>query len=504
MSGNGKRSLPPNTMATAALVPVSSNGTTAGRSTPSEDLIDQLVGGLTRTDGSPEVQSDDAGGTGDTSFHDRVYSIDDEEIDEPPVPIPSTWHDDGQKSEPSWWVEQLKASAYGFVVGLFVVIPAVMLLTGQAERLPSIADVGRYVNATTARLGLGDLFVRAPSDRRSPSTAPAPSTTTSAPVDTRTAADGSKSSVDTRTAADGSKSSVDTRTAADGSNSSVARGSASKPAQERWSSLEQPATPRTARLAAALPATTATSTPPTVPDTAPASAGPVAQITTLQPMPEPDASLPPSVTVLRPRRTAESTGPVSRTVSAPVHSQSQAAPAGTAPLARPETEIAAVTPAPAQAADGAATPAPAQANGGAIQSTAPSTDQQPAKTVAPETTTAEPTPTGTVANDAPARAAAAADSARQSPPKKPKNSLDLARKTIRGGDIEGARIMLAKLASRGNSEAIFALAETYDPNVLAAWGTHGQESNPERARMFYSMALAQGVERAKVRIKALE
>ena len=30
--------------------------------------------------------------------------------------------------------------------------------------------------------------------------------------------------------------------------------------------------------------------------------------------------------------------------------------------------------------------------------------------------------------------------------------------------------MLVNLASRGVSAAIFALAETYDPNVLAAWG----------------------------------
>ncbi len=79
-----------------------------------------------------------------------------------------------------------------------------------------------------------------------------------------------------------------------------------------------------------------------------------------------------------------------------------------------------------------------------------------------------------------------------------------ASRKIEEGDMGAARVMLARLASKGNSEAIFRLAETFDPNFLAANRAHGEEPNTEKARMFYSMALSQGVTKAKARIEALQ
>ncbi len=50
----------------------------------------------------------------------------------------------------------------------------------------------------------------------------------------------------------------------------------------------------------------------------------------------------------------------------------------------------------------------------------------------------------------------------------------------------------------------FALAETYDPNMLAAWGTRGVAADVAKARALYRKALSLGAERAQVRLDALK
>ena len=65
-------------------------------------------------------------------------------------------------------------------------------------------------------------------------------------------------------------------------------------------------------------------------------------------------------------------------------------------------------------------------------------------------------------------------------------------------------MLLAKLASKGDGPAIFALAESFDPNVLAAWGTEGVNADPAKAKMFYNMALDMGIAGAETRLDALQ
>ena len=74
---------------------------------------------------------------------------------------------------------------------------------------------------------------------------------------------------------------------------------------------------------------------------------------------------------------------------------------------------------------------------------------------------------------------------------------------IARGDITGARHELAKAASAGSAHARFALAETFDPNVLAAWGLRERVADVSMANALYSQALADGDGRARRRIEAL-
>ena len=83
------------------------------------------------------------------------------------------------------------------------------------------------------------------------------------------------------------------------------------------------------------------------------------------------------------------------------------------------------------------------------------------------------------------------------------DSLAEATRRIETGDVAGAREILAALEESGQASALFALAETYDPNMLAAWGTHGIAADPDRARALYKKALQQGFDKARRRIEEL-
>lgn len=79
-----------------------------------------------------------------------------------------------------------------------------------------------------------------------------------------------------------------------------------------------------------------------------------------------------------------------------------------------------------------------------------------------------------------------------------------ARQRVDTGDISGAREILAAGDDGAQGPVLFALAETYDPNMLAAWGTRGVTADVARARALYQKALGLGVASAQNRLDALK
>ena len=78
-----------------------------------------------------------------------------------------------------------------------------------------------------------------------------------------------------------------------------------------------------------------------------------------------------------------------------------------------------------------------------------------------------------------------------------------ASRRIENGDVISAREILAD-ADDGTQGAIsFALAETYDPNMLAAWGIRTVVADAAKARELYEKASGLGVVRAQNRLDAL-
>ena len=71
------------------------------------------------------------------------------------------------------------------------------------------------------------------------------------------------------------------------------------------------------------------------------------------------------------------------------------------------------------------------------------------------------------------------------------------------GDIGAARIVLERAVEMGSVQASFSLAETYDPLILAKWGTLGTRGDAVRAQDLYAKADAAGIKEAKGRIEAL-
>ncbi|HRD78271.1 MAG TPA: hypothetical protein PK264_20435 [Hyphomicrobiaceae bacterium] len=75
---------------------------------------------------------------------------------------------------------------------------------------------------------------------------------------------------------------------------------------------------------------------------------------------------------------------------------------------------------------------------------------------------------------------------------------------VTGGEIGMARSLLLQSELRTHPAVIFALAETFDPNMLAAWSVTGVNAEPAKARELYTKALDGGVDRARARIDALQ
>lgn len=82
--------------------------------------------------------------------------------------------------------------------------------------------------------------------------------------------------------------------------------------------------------------------------------------------------------------------------------------------------------------------------------------------------------------------------------------LALADRMVASGELDAARELLAGAVADGAPEAMLALAETFDPNVLAAWGVRGSRANTDRARTLYEGALAAGLQQARRRLDALQ
>lgn len=112
-----------------------------------------------------------------------------------------------------------------------------------------------------------------------------------------------------------------------------------------------------------------------------------------------------------------------------------------------------------------------------------------------------PAPATPVATQPPTSAAAAPT---QTPDEQEAAKL-MARATalLDQGNIGAARVVLARAVETGSPQANFALAETFDPLVLATWKTYGTVGDTAKAREFYSKALAGGVQEAMERLNAL-
>ena len=71
------------------------------------------------------------------------------------------------------------------------------------------------------------------------------------------------------------------------------------------------------------------------------------------------------------------------------------------------------------------------------------------------------------------------------------------------GDIAAARLLLLHLAERGEGEAAYELARTFDRDVLSALGARGMDADPARAQGWYEQASQKGNAKAAERLKIL-
>jgi len=133
-------------------------------------------------------------------------------------------------------------------------------------------------------------------------------------------------------------------------------------------------------------------------------------------------------------------------------------------------------------------PVPVEKRESAAQYTTGLVDARPA----PERQAAEPV------------SLASADAARMAEARRVEEILAQANRRVSSGDVIGARDMLAAAEDGAQGPVTFALAETYDPNMLAAWGSRGVTSDVVRAKALYRKALELGVTKANMRLEALK
>lgn len=82
--------------------------------------------------------------------------------------------------------------------------------------------------------------------------------------------------------------------------------------------------------------------------------------------------------------------------------------------------------------------------------------------------------------------------------------VDRADELLRRGDVSGARLLLERSLTSGNARAVFLMAETFDPNVLAELRVIGMRGDAAKAQELYARARDLGVARAGERLEALK
>ena len=80
---------------------------------------------------------------------------------------------------------------------------------------------------------------------------------------------------------------------------------------------------------------------------------------------------------------------------------------------------------------------------------------------------------------------------------------DRAERLLHEGDIAAARLLLLHLAERGEGDAAYDLARTFDRDVLSELGAKGMDGDPERAHRWYERAAQDGNAKATERLKIL-
>jgi hypothetical protein len=75
---------------------------------------------------------------------------------------------------------------------------------------------------------------------------------------------------------------------------------------------------------------------------------------------------------------------------------------------------------------------------------------------------------------------------------------------IKQFDFASARLLLAHALEKGSARAAFLMAETYDWQILRSSQAYGVRGDAQRAREFYQLAAAAGIEKARERVEALQ
>jgi hypothetical protein len=213
--------------------------------------------------------------------------------------------------------------------------------------------------------------------------------------------------------------------------------------------------------------------------------------------PAPVAKAPAREAAIREARVWEAPGP---TPSAP------AARGDAARDIEPEAAPPAAREAPSEAGSPAAEPAPRPV--AAIAAAAPDPAPPAARRdPGPDRTAVDPPAPRRTADPAPApqaapTAPAPAEAGRPGEAGRVADAVARARAQIRLGNVAAARALLEHVEAAEDRDALFALAETFDPQALRRWGVVGTRPDPGRAAALYRRAAAQGQREAAERLAA--
>ena len=83
-------------------------------------------------------------------------------------------------------------------------------------------------------------------------------------------------------------------------------------------------------------------------------------------------------------------------------------------------------------------------------------------------------------------------------------ALETAQAQLASGRIDNAREALLQAIPTHEPAILFALAETFDPNMLKSWGKSAAKADVMTARLYYRQALVVGVDKAAERLLALK